>query len=135
MPRHLQWNMNDLIHGFELIRSYIEEILILTKGDWTYHVQKLELTLNKMKEKGIKCNIEHYFFGKTKMKHLGFWVTRNGGKPINKNMEEITNMKPSILKKEVQKCIGGVNNYCNMLPRRSHTLATLIRMTSNRRKI
>ena len=32
--------------------------LILTKGYWTYHVNKLELTLNKLKVKGLKYNIE-----------------------------------------------------------------------------
>ena len=41
--------MNDLYHGLEFIRAYIEDILILTKGDWTDHVQKIELTLNKLK--------------------------------------------------------------------------------------
>ena len=51
------------------------------------HIQKLELTLNKMKGKGLKCNIEKFFFGKTEMEYLGFWVTRDGIKPINIKME------------------------------------------------
>ena len=29
------------------------------------------------------------------MEYLGFWVTRNGVKPVNKNIEAITNMKPT----------------------------------------
>ena len=45
--------MNDLIHGFEFIREYINNLLILTKGDWTNYVQKLELILNKLKEKDL----------------------------------------------------------------------------------
>ena len=45
--------MNDLFHGFEFICAYIDDILILTKGDWTNHLQKLELTLNKLKEKDL----------------------------------------------------------------------------------
>ena len=47
----LQHNMNDLFHGFEYISVYIGELFILTKGYWTDHVQKLELTINKLKEK------------------------------------------------------------------------------------
>ena len=61
-PDIFQQKMNDLFHGFELIRAYIDDLLILTKGYWIDHVQKLELTLNKLKEKGLKCNIEKYFF-------------------------------------------------------------------------
>ena len=41
--------MNDLFHGFEFICAYIDNPLVLTKLDWIYHVQKLELTLNKLK--------------------------------------------------------------------------------------
>ena len=40
-PENLQQKMNDLFHGFEFIREYIDYLLILTKGDWTDHVQKL----------------------------------------------------------------------------------------------
>ena len=36
-----QQKMNGLFHGFEFIRVYIQNLLILTKGDWTDHVQKL----------------------------------------------------------------------------------------------
>ena len=38
---NFQQKMNDLFHVFEFIRAYIENILILTRGDWKYHVQKL----------------------------------------------------------------------------------------------
>ena len=34
-------------------------------------------------------------------------------------------MAPPIYRKEVQKFIGVINYYCNMWPRRSHTLAPL----------
>ena len=49
--------MNYLFLGFEFICAYIDDMLILTNGDWIDHVQKLELTLNKLKGKGLKCNI------------------------------------------------------------------------------
>ena len=63
--------MNNFLQGFEFMRAYIDEILILEKCDWKYHVQKTELNLNKLKESGIKCSTEKYFFGKIKMEYLG----------------------------------------------------------------
>ena len=65
-PDIFQQKINDIFNGFEFIPEYIDELLILTKGDWIDHVQKLELTLNKLKEKGLKCNIERSLFVKTK---------------------------------------------------------------------
>ena len=94
LPEIFQQKMSDLFNGFEFICAYIDDILILIKGDWIDYVQKLELTLNKLKEKGLKRDIENYFFRKTEMEYLGLWVTRNGFKPINKKIEAITNMKP-----------------------------------------
>ena len=41
LPEIFQQKMNDLFHGFEFRCAYIDDILILTKGDWTDHVQKL----------------------------------------------------------------------------------------------
>ena len=66
-PEIFQPKMNYLFHVFEFIRDYMDDILILTKGDWTYHLQKLELALNKLKEKVFKCNIERLFFRQTEM--------------------------------------------------------------------
>ena len=73
--------------------------MILTKTDWTYHLHRLELTINKLKEKVLKCNIENSFFEQTEMKYLGFWIAHNGFKPINKHIEEITHMKPPTYQK------------------------------------
>ena len=56
-PDIFHQKMNDLFHGFYFIHAYIDDILILTKVDWTDLIHKLELTLNKMKEIGLKCNI------------------------------------------------------------------------------
>ena len=84
--------MDDLFHGFEFICEYIDEILILPKGYWTDHSHNLELTQNKLKGKGIKCNIEKSLFGQAKMECLVFWFTHDGVKPRNKNIEAIANM-------------------------------------------
>ena len=62
--------------------------MVLTKGYWTDHVHELELTINKLKEKGPKYNIENSFFRKTEMEYLGFWVTHYGVKPIDKKYKQ-----------------------------------------------
>ena len=73
----------------------------MTKGDWTDHAQKLKSRINKLNEKGIKCGIDESFFETTKMEYLGFWVTRDGVKPINKWIESINIMNTPTSRKEV----------------------------------
>ena len=69
-----QPKMNDLFHGFKFIRAYIYEC--------TYHLKKIKLTIHKLKEKGLKLNIQKSFFVQIEIEYLGFEVTRDGVKPI-----------------------------------------------------
>ena len=59
----------------------------------------MKLTPNKLKGSGIKCNIEKSLLGKTEIKYLGFWVTCDGVKPINKKTYKIENMSPTTSQK------------------------------------
>ena len=79
------------------VRTYMN--FYSKKGYWTDNVHNLELLLNKMKEKGPKFNIKKTFFEQTEMEYLGFWVTRDGVKPINRKIKVITNMKPPASRK------------------------------------
>ena len=47
-------------------------------------LSRLIYQFNKVKMEKYPC-IGKSFFGKTKIGYLGFWVTRNGVRPINKN--------------------------------------------------
>ena len=76
-PENFQENMNKMVYGFEFIRAYIDDLLIITKVYWPDHLNKLERFPQKLKENRLKCNIKKSFFGKTQIEYLGLWVTRN----------------------------------------------------------
>ena len=84
-PDIFQEKMNKTIRGFEFIRAYINDLLIITKGYFSDHINKLEQVLQKLKDSRLKCNIEKSIFGQTEMEYLGFWVIRKGIRPVNKN--------------------------------------------------
>ena len=66
-PEIFQQKMNDLFHVFKSMCAYIYNFFILTKVYWTDHVHKLESMLNKLNEKGLKCNIEKSLLCQTEM--------------------------------------------------------------------
>ena len=49
-PEKFQEKMNELFQGLGFIRASIDNILILTRDNWNYHLTKLELTLNELKK-------------------------------------------------------------------------------------
>ena len=53
-----QQKMNYLFCGFEFIRDYIDDLFILTKGYCTNNVQKLGLTLNKLRKKDSNVTLK-----------------------------------------------------------------------------
>ena len=69
------------------------------------------MTIFYWKRKGLKCNIENSFFRKTEIEYLGFWVTRNGVKPINRKVETITNINTPTSRKLVRKFIDIIDYY------------------------
>ena len=50
--------MNEMFSGFEFIWAYIDDLLIITKGDWYNHLEKFQLKIQKLKDNGIKFNIK-----------------------------------------------------------------------------
>ena len=56
-PDIFQENMNEMFRGFEFIRAYIDDLLIITKGYWSDHLKKLEWFLQTVKDKEIKFSI------------------------------------------------------------------------------
>ena len=60
-----QDKMNEMFHGFDFIWEYINDLLIITKGDRSDNLTRLELIQQKLKDNGLKCNIKKSFFGQT----------------------------------------------------------------------
>ena len=68
------------------------------------------------------------------MEYLGFWVTRNGIRLINKKVEAIVNMMPPMRLKLVRAFVGLVNYYRDMWARMTHLIHPLTALTPNKVK-
>ena len=56
-PEMFQDKMNEMFRRIEIIREYIYELLIMTKGDWSDRLNILELVLKKLIPNRLKRNI------------------------------------------------------------------------------
>ena len=71
-PENFQEKISEIFYRFEFIRACIHDLLIVTRGDWSDNLENLELTLKKLKDKRLKCNIKKSFFEHTEMEYLVF---------------------------------------------------------------
>ena len=103
--------MSELFQNFDQVQAYIDDLLIMTKGSWEYHLLQLSKALQRLQEAGLKVNAPKSFFGKAECEYLGFWITRNGVQPLPAKVKAITQIKTPKTKKELRSFIGMFNFY------------------------
>ena len=77
-PDIFQEKMNTLMGDLEYVRAYIDDLLILTKGSFMDHLQKLSEVLSRLQQEGLKVNAKKSFFAHSQLEYLGYWITRTG---------------------------------------------------------
>ena len=129
-PDIFQEKMNELFQGLDYVRAYIDDLLILSKGTFEDHLEKLDSVLYRLGRAGLKVNAKKSFFARSELEYLGYWITRKGIQPVKDKVQAIMNLDEPKNRKELRSFIGIVNYYRDMWIRRSHVLAPLAKLTS-----
>ena len=116
--------------GLEFARAYLDDLLLITKGDFNEHLDQLGQALTRLSEAGLKINASKSSFCQTELEYLGYWITRHRIWPVAKKVEAILKIKPPANVKQIQRFIGMNNYYRDIWPQRSHLLAPLTALTS-----
>ena len=124
-PDIFQEKMSSLFADLEYCRAYIDDLLILSSGDWEQHLSHLDTVFARLQNAGLKINAKKSFFGKQELEYLGYWITRRGIQPIPKKVDAIKNLAPPKNVRELRRFIGLVNYYRDMWIRQSDVLAPL----------
>lgn len=133
-PDIFQEKMSELMEGLEFVRTYLDDCLVITKGDFQEHLESLEKVLLRLAEAGLKVNAEKSFFGRAELEYLGYWVTREGIAPIPKKVEAMLALSKPKNVRELRHFIGMINYYRDMWRGRSHILAPLNELVSTKTK-
>ena len=96
--------------------------------------REVGITLKRLQNAGLKENEETSFFGHSELEYLGYWVTRDGIKPLPKKVDAIKNIAPPRNMKELHSFIGVINYYRDIQVCRSEILAPLTNLTSKEAK-
>ena len=64
-PDIFQENISELFDGFDMVRAYIDDVLVITKSNFEDHLKALYSVLQRLTEAGWKVNEGKSFFGQT----------------------------------------------------------------------
>jgi len=129
-----QEKMSELMDRLAFVRTHIDDLLCLTKGAFSDHLEKTELVLQRLQKAGLKVNVAKSFFARSQLEHSGYWITRTGIKPACDKVKAVLKIAEPKTRKELRSFIGMANHHRDMWVRRSHVLAPLAALTSKTTK-
>ena len=71
-PEIFQAKMSELMMAFEYVKTYLDDLLIITKSNLIYHLNKLEEVLIKVRSAGLKINADKSTFCSFETEYLGY---------------------------------------------------------------
>ena len=69
-PDIFQERICQLFDEIESVRAFIDDLLVVTHGDFQDHIDQLDLVMTKLEEAGLKCKIDKCFFAQPEMEYL-----------------------------------------------------------------
>ena len=124
-PDIFQEKMSRLMEDLEYVRTYLDDLLVLTKSTFEDHLAKLEVVLQKLHKAGLCINANKSTFCTDTIEYLGYILTRNGIKPQPEKVREILAIKAPTSVKELRRFLGLVQYYRDLWEQHSQLLAPL----------
>ena len=93
-PDIFQEQMSELMYGFDFIRVYLDDLLVISKGDYIIHLSRLENVFSRLAEAGLRINGKNSFFLQPELEYLGYLINQNGIQPVPKKVKAMLALEP-----------------------------------------
>jgi len=124
-PDIFQAKMSELMAALEFVRTYLDDLLCITRASLEDHLEKLKVVLTRLQDAGLKINADKSKFCAHETEYLGYVLTRDGIKPQTNKVQSILALKPPTNVKELRRFLGMVQYYRDLWAKRSEMLAPL----------
>jgi Reverse transcriptase (RNA-dependent DNA polymerase) len=92
-PDVFQEKANALMDGLESVRCYLDDLLIITKGNYQDHLAQVEIVMTRLLEAGLRVNVAKSYFAQQELEYLGYWLTPKGIRPLPNKVEAIQRLE------------------------------------------
>ncbi len=124
-PDIFQAKMSELMVALEFVRTYLDDLLCITKASLDDHLDHLRLVLTRLQEVGLKVNAPKSKFCAEETEYLGYILTRTGIKPQLKKVQAILAISTPKSVKDLHSFQGMVQYYRDLWARHNEMLAPL----------
>ena len=124
-PDIYQANMSKLMVSLDFGRTYLDDLLCITKASLDDYLDHLRLVLTRLQEAGLKVNAPKLEFCAVEAEYLGYILTRTGINPQPKKVQTILAITQPKQVKDLRRFLGMVQYYRDLSARCSDMLAPL----------
>ena len=78
-----------IFYGLDYVRTYIDDLLLISNKSLEDQIKKLDKVLNKLKSAGFKVNAEKSYFARNEFEYLGFKISKDGIMSLSDKVEAI----------------------------------------------
>ena len=89
-----QEKMSNLMAGLEFVSTYIDDLLIISKEIFEGHLCQLQVVLYRLRRVRLKVNVEKSSFFSPEIEFLGYMLTKDGIKPVQKKVQAVLDLQP-----------------------------------------
>jgi len=93
-PDVYQERMAQIFADMPHIRVYLDDILIITSGDFSHHLETLRQVLQRLRAHNLQIHADKSSFCALETEYLGFILTPNGIRPQTSKVQAILNLAP-----------------------------------------
>ena len=116
MPPEFQKIMDQILHKTKNTFTFIDDILIVTKGTKEEHLKQVEDVIKVLDEPKVRLKLEKCQIAKKNTEWLGYKPSEEGIKPIEEKVQAITDkLRPKNLK-DLRSLMGAINQMNRFIP-------------------
>ena len=116
--------IDHVLHDFDFVFSYIDDILIASK-DVSEHTSHLRMVFERLNDYGLTISPNKCVFGAASLEFLGHHIDADGIKPLASKVQAITEYPLPQSLKSLRRFLGIINYYCRFIPDCSSVLQPL----------
>ena len=115
-PATFQKTIDKTLEGISSKFTFLDDILIITKGTIKEHEQELDKILQKLDEEGLAISLQKCEFAKNKTEWLGSTITPSRITPLVTKTEAIMKLENPKTLKQLRSFLGSVHYLTKIIP-------------------
>uniref|UniRef100_A0ABD2W5A2 RNA-directed DNA polymerase n=1 Tax=Trichogramma kaykai TaxID=54128 RepID=A0ABD2W5A2_9HYME len=125
--------VDSALRDLDFIFVYLDDILV-SSSSVHEHEAHLETVFERLQQFSLQLNVDKCVFGRDTVEFLGYLISRDGYKPLEKKVEAIVNYSRPENIEELRRFLGVINFYRSSIPHAAEMQAQLNKFFTDSRR-